>query len=75
MKRGTLRVHMRNWPLSTQKNMQGDEPIALLSGGELTVTIKGAGKGGPNQEYALALVLALEGARGICAIAADTDGV
>jgi hydroxypyruvate reductase len=48
--------------------------VALLSGGELTVTIRGRGRGGPNQEYALALALALEGAAGITALAADTDG-
>ncbi len=48
--------------------------VVLLSGGELTVTINGKGRGGPNQEYALALALALEGAPGICALAGDTDG-
>ncbi len=48
---------------------------ALLSGGELTVTIKGNGSGGPNQEYALALIKALEGAEGITGFAGDTDGV
>jgi glycerate 2-kinase len=52
---------------------QGRRAI-LLSGGELTVTIRGKGRGGPNQEYALALALALEGAPGIAALAADTDG-
>ena len=46
----------------------------ILSGGELTVTIRGNGRGGPNQEYALALALALDGTRGIAALAADTDG-
>jgi hydroxypyruvate reductase len=46
----------------------------LISGGELTVTIRGKGRGGPNQEYALALAMALEGAPGISAIAGDTDG-
>ncbi len=46
----------------------------LISGGELTVTIRGKGRGGPNQEYALALALALAEARGIAAIAGDTDG-
>jgi hydroxypyruvate reductase len=46
----------------------------ILSGGELTVTIRGNGRGGPNQEYALALALALDGAAGISALAADTDG-
>src|SRR5690349_4053573 len=46
----------------------------IVSGGELTVTIRGKGKGGPNQEYALALAAALDGTSGISAIAADTDG-
>jgi glycerate 2-kinase len=46
----------------------------ILSGGELTVTIKGQGAGGPNQEFALALAIALDGIEGIAAIAADTDG-
>jgi len=45
----------------------------ILSGGELTVTIRGTGRGGPNQEYALALALALEGTS-IAALAGDTDG-
>jgi glycerate 2-kinase len=49
-------------------------PVAILSGGELTVTISGNGRGGPNQEYALALALALGGCPGIFALAADTDG-
>ena len=46
----------------------------ILSGGELTVTIQGQGRGGPNQEYALALAIALQGAPGIAALAGDTDG-
>jgi glycerate 2-kinase len=47
---------------------------ALLSGGELTVTIRGEGRGGPNQEFALALALALRGRDGIAGLAGDTDG-
>ncbi len=46
----------------------------ILSGGELTVTVNGRGRGGPNQEYALALAIALNGEPGIAALAADTDG-
>ncbi len=46
----------------------------ILSGGELTVTVKGNGSGGPNQEYALALAIALKGQAGIAAFAGDTDG-
>lgn len=48
--------------------------LALLSGGEVTVTVRGNGKGGSNQEYALGLAVALAGAPGISAIVADTDG-
>jgi len=46
----------------------------ILSGGELTVTLRGMGRGGPNQEYALALALALAETKGVAALAADTDG-
>lgn len=48
---------------------------ALVSGGELTVTVRGEGIGGPNQEYALAAASALAGASGISGLAADTDGI
>jgi len=51
-------------------------PGVLLSGGEVTVTIKGEdGRGGPNTEYLLAMALALDGAEGIYAMACDTDGI
>src|SRR5437660_6158260 len=48
--------------------------VAILSGGELTVTVRGTGRGGPNQEYALALAGLLQGMSGISALAGDTDG-
>jgi len=47
---------------------------AILSGGELTVTIRGKGRGGPNQEFALALAIELAGMPAVAAIAGDTDG-
>ncbi len=47
---------------------------AILSGGELTVTVRGNGRGGPNQEYALALARLLKDTSGIAALAGDTDG-
>ncbi|MEQ8823289.1 MAG: glycerate kinase [Filomicrobium sp.] len=53
---------------------QRGEKLALMSGGELTVTVRGNGSGGPNQEYALGLAIALDGADGITGIACDTDG-
>jgi glycerate 2-kinase len=50
--------------------------VAIISGGELSVTVRHAqGRGGRNQEYALALALALDGLPGITALAADTDGI
>jgi glycerate 2-kinase len=51
-----------------------DKRVAILSGGELTVTVRGNGRGGPNQEYALALAGLLKDTPGISALAADTDG-
>ena len=48
---------------------------ALISGGELTVTVRGPGRGGRNHEYALAAALALGGRRGIAGLAADSDGI
>jgi hydroxypyruvate reductase len=50
-------------------------PCVLLSGGETTVTVRGNGRGGRNVEFLLSLGIALNGAAGIHALAADTDGV
>ena len=50
--------------------------VAIISGGELSVTVRNRhGRGGRNQEYALALALALDGLPGVSALAADTDGI
>jgi hydroxypyruvate reductase len=54
---------------------QNGEKVAIMSGGELTVTVRGDGSGGPNQEYALGLAVALAGAPGISGLAGDTDGI
>lgn len=48
--------------------------VAIVSGGELTVTVTGQGRGGPNQEYALALADLLQDTENVAAIAGDTDG-
>lgn len=55
--------------------LQAEPGTALISGGELTVTVSGRGRGGPNQEYALAAALALTARPDICGLAADTDGI
>jgi hydroxypyruvate reductase len=49
-------------------------PCVILSGGEYVVTVKGAGRGGPNTEFALALAVELEGSATVWGLAADTDG-
>lgn len=48
---------------------------ALISGGELTVTVTGSGRGGPNLEYALGAAALLEDRPDIHGLAADSDGL
>ncbi len=49
-------------------------PACILSGGETTVTLKGRGRGGRNQEFALAAALEIIGQEGILILSAGTDG-
>jgi hydroxypyruvate reductase len=49
-------------------------PACVLAGGETTVTIRGKGKGGRNQELALAAALCLDGWPNISVLSAGTDG-
>ncbi len=49
-------------------------PACILSGGETTVTVRGSGLGGRNQEFVLAAALALEGWKGVTIFSAGTDG-
>ncbi|MBT9519809.1 MAG: glycerate kinase, partial [Dechloromonas sp.] len=58
-----------------QHGFPAKKPCVLLSGGETTVTMQGDGRGGRNTEFLLSLALALDGAPGIHALAADTDGI
>jgi hydroxypyruvate reductase len=54
---------------------QRRRPLLIASGGETTAEVRGDGQGGRNTEYLLALLLALDGAAGVHALAADTDGI
>jgi hydroxypyruvate reductase len=61
------------------KGMRGhgdplSRPACLVWGGETTVTMRGEGKGGRNQELALASALALDGWPGVLVMALATDG-
>ncbi len=49
-------------------------PLCLISGGETTVTLRGDGLGGRNQEFALAAAIDLAGLKGVLAFSAGTDG-
>lgn len=49
-------------------------PACILSGGETTVTIRGNGLGGRNQEFALAAALDIAGQGRIAVLSAGTDG-
>ena len=49
-------------------------PACVVAGGETTVTVRGSGKGGRNQELALSAALALGGLRDVLVVAAATDG-
>ena len=60
-----VKAHGQPWP----------PPVALVSGGECTVTVRGSGRGGRCTEFLLSLVNDLQGADGIHAIACDTDGI
>ena len=52
----------------------GPLPVCLLQGGETTVTVRGAGKGGRNQEVALGAALEIDGLPDALIVSAGTDG-
>lgn len=58
-----------------ERLLRAPRPACLLAGGETTVTVKGRGRGGRNQELALAAAIVLEGMPGLAVMAFATDGV
>ena len=65
------RVHAAITREIAARNRPFARPVLLLSGGETTVSLRGAGRGGRNSEFLLALALAAEGVP-FAALAADT---
>jgi hydroxypyruvate reductase len=55
-------------------SVQNERPFCLIMGGETTVTVRGTGKGGRNQELALGAVDALEGLQNVLLVSLATDG-
>ena len=51
-----------------------EPPVCVLAGGETTVTIRGNGRGGRNQEFALAAALMVEGLDNLVVLSGGTDG-
>jgi hydroxypyruvate reductase len=49
-------------------------PVCLISGGETTVTLRGGGLGGRNQEFVLAAAIDLAGSDGVVVLSGGTDG-
>ncbi len=72
--RDVARVHAAIAREVATRNRPFTRPVAILSGGETTVTLRGRGRGGRNSEFLLALALGIEGLP-IVALAADTDGI
>jgi glycerate 2-kinase len=60
--------------LKTAKRRVGGEKHCWIYGGETTVTIQGKGRGGRNQELALAAALELQGCQNVCLLSIATDG-
>ena len=60
--------------LQARDGLKPGERRCLLSGGETTVIVRGTGRGGRNQELALAFALEIAGMNGITLLSAGTDG-
>jgi hydroxypyruvate reductase len=52
----------------------GRRPACFISGGETTVTVRGDGLGGRNQEFALAAAIEIDGLEGVVVLSGGTDG-
>lgn len=73
--RGDTRVCARRFAAEIRRRVRrGRRPICLLAGGETTVEVRGKGRGGRNQEFALVLAEELAGFRRIHCLSAGSDG-
>jgi glycerate-2-kinase len=70
---GDTTVTARRWLRDIRGRVEGRRRCAV-AGGETTVAVHGTGRGGRNQEFALALVELLDGAA-MCVLSAGSDGV
>jgi glycerate 2-kinase len=76
--RGEARECARSFCARLRKTAEALSPghaVAMIAGGETTVNVRGRGKGGRNQEFALAAAVELSGEGAIAVLAAGTDGI
>ena len=75
---GESRIVARNLSALVKEIARTNEPIArpacIISGGETTVTVRGNGLGGRNQEFTLAAAIEIDGLENIVVLSAGTDG-
>lgn len=60
--------------LRQASSARSDAPIVILAGGETTLPVRGNGRGGRNQEFALVAALDLQGVENVALLSAGTDG-
>jgi hydroxypyruvate reductase len=72
--RVAAKAHAERIKEIVQTKKPGTRPICLLSGGETTVTVRGTGLGGRNQEFTLAAAIEIEGLDGVVVLSGGTDG-
>lgn len=60
--------------VAAMRDSRGDAPRLFMSAGETTLQVRGPGRGGRNQEFALTAAKALAGQPGFSLLAAGTDG-
>jgi hydroxypyruvate reductase len=76
--RGEARECARSFCARLRKIAEALSPghaVAMIAGGETTVNVRGGGKGGRNQEFALAAAVELAGEEAMAVLAAGTDGI
>jgi glycerate 2-kinase len=71
---GEASVYATRFLKRAMRGAKGRRPYCLLAGGETTVTVTGQGKGGRNQEFALAVLSELATLPGVVVFSAGTDG-
>ena len=76
--RGEARECARSFCSGLRKAAEALSPghaVVVIAGGETTVNVRGGGKGGRNQEFALAAAVELAGEGAMAVLAAGTDGI